>query len=561
MSNYDDSNTSRSGYGGDSGSYGGSRGDDSYGSSGRRGGLGDDDSYGSSGRGGIGDGDDSYGSSGRGGDDSYGSSGREVLGSGISGGAGSGNKYTSGVQQATSLGKDYGSGNTSGESTGRNEPYSGHNEFGSGSVGGAGFGNKSSGGTTGDSSYGGNSETARNSDPYTGHNEYGSGATGGAGFGNKSTNRKNSDDGKPGDSTSGKLMEKMGGMFGNEKMADKGREKRGQAGYGDDSGSGDYGGRSVERSNGNIAALLRRFQNIIEYKPGDRNAAAVDTYRMEVETAALIRAAEDILSLTRNLKEMWLFGKLETVGTNEAEARAEESAKGVEEGLRKMMGSSYPPLTLVVATTPSLGIGLRGSLPWPPLKSDLQFFARVTKRLPSPATTKDDCKQPLRNAVIMGRKTFDSIPPKFRPLKDRINVVITRTPSKLESYTTQSNDGGVLAASSIPDGLQQLRSQDQNIGRVFVIGGAEIYRQAIGLEECERVLWTRLGREWDCDTWFPEGILRDGIEEGNMGQNGWRRRTRKELEDWTGEEGVGGMRSEGEVEFEISMWERKKEAG
>lgn len=49
---------------------------------------------------------------------------------------------------------------------------------------------------------------------------------------------------------------------------------------------------------------------------------------MEVETAALIRAAEDILSLTRTMKEMWLFGKLETVGTNEAEERADESARG-----------------------------------------------------------------------------------------------------------------------------------------------------------------------------------------------------------------------------------------
>ncbi|KAL8891269.1 MAG: hypothetical protein Q9205_002403 [Flavoplaca limonia] len=72
---------------------------------------------------------------------------------------------------------------------------------------------------------------------------------------------------------------------------------------------------------------------------GDRNAAAVDAYKMEVETAALIRAAEDILSLTRTMKEMWLFGKLETVGTNEAEERADESARGVEEGLTRLMAA------------------------------------------------------------------------------------------------------------------------------------------------------------------------------------------------------------------------------
>lgn len=65
---------------------------------------------------------------------------------------------------------------------------------------------------------------------------------------------------------------------------------------------------------------------------------AVDAYKMEVETAALIRAAEDILSLTRVMKEMWLFGKLQTVGISEAEDRVEESARGVEEGLRRLMG-------------------------------------------------------------------------------------------------------------------------------------------------------------------------------------------------------------------------------
>ena len=41
-----------------------------------------------------------------------------------------------------------------------------------------------------------------------------------------------------------------------------------------------------------------------------------------------------------------------------------------------------PPFTLIVATTPTLGIGLRGTLPWPPLKPDLRLFARVTKRAP-----------------------------------------------------------------------------------------------------------------------------------------------------------------------------------
>ncbi|KAL8748400.1 MAG: hypothetical protein Q9199_008207, partial [Rusavskia elegans] len=190
-------------------------------------GLGADDSYGSSGRGtsGIGGGDDSYGSSDRSGSARYGSA--------ITHGAGSGNKLTRGEQETVGLPSDYGSGH-SGDTTDRNEPYSGHREYGSGATGGVGFGNKTSSGSVGDSAYGGNPDVGRNSDPYTGQNEYGSGSTGGAGYGNKSSNHHDGDS-KKGDSTSGKMMEKLGGMFGNEKMKEQGREKREGAGYGDNS--------------------------------------------------------------------------------------------------------------------------------------------------------------------------------------------------------------------------------------------------------------------------------------------------------------------------------------
>ncbi|KAL6717043.1 hypothetical protein ACLMJK_004957 [Lecanora helva] len=410
----------------------------------------------------------------------------------------------------------------------------------------------------------------------------------------------------------------------------------------------------LDRTNADIIQLLRRFENIIAYTPEDgqdRNATAVGAYQMEVESAALIRAAEDILALTRILKESWLFGKLQTVGISEAEKRAEEAARKVAAGLSKLQRNSetkskstnedsrsdliisniflpqvitpytmtspsnsmppLPPLTLIVATTPNLGIGLRGSLPWPPLKSDLAFFARVTKRAPprpssqtsttstSHHTSSSDRK--TKNAVIMGRKTWESIPGKMRPLKGRVNVVISRAPEKVELPSPKQGEKSqepVFAVGSLQDGLRRLQRTYQTptamekeqlgneeledddgkksstihedlkrdspqLGRVFIIGGAEIYAQVLYMPNCERILWTRLSREWECDTYFPEGFLpTDEEEKGGEGRrkNGiWVKRGRKELEEWVGEEGVGDLKKEGDVEFEIFLVEKAVE--
>ncbi|OAX78470.1 hypothetical protein ACJ72_07219 [Emergomyces africanus] len=117
------------------------------------------------------------------------------------------------------------------------------------------------------------------------------------------------------------------------------------------------------------------------------------------------------------------------------------------------------PLILIVATTPittpdlsnspsnpsssptrsrcHLGIGHAGTLPWPRIKTDMTFFSRVTTRapLPPPPTSslapEPKCENAI-NAVIMGRKTYDSLPSRVRPLPGRINVVVTRDKSGRE---------------------------------------------------------------------------------------------------------------------------------
>jgi dihydrofolate reductase len=71
-------------------------------------------------------------------------------------------------------------------------------------------------------------------------------------------------------------------------------------------------------------------------------------------------------------------------------------------------------LTIIVAATKSNGIGQSGKLPWR-LSKEIAYFARVTSSAP----------EGQRNAVIMGRKTWESIPANFRPLSKRFNVVVS----------------------------------------------------------------------------------------------------------------------------------------
>lgn len=80
---------------------------------------------------------------------------------------------------------------------------------------------------------------------------------------------------------------------------------------------------------------------------------------------------------------------------------------------------------LIVAATEELGIGLLSNLPWR-IPKDMAFFKHVTSHVPKAFQQ----QQPnVQNAVIMGRVTWESIPPKFRPLDNRYNIVVSRNPT------------------------------------------------------------------------------------------------------------------------------------
>jgi dihydrofolate reductase len=78
-------------------------------------------------------------------------------------------------------------------------------------------------------------------------------------------------------------------------------------------------------------------------------------------------------------------------------------------------------IALVVAATEELGIGILSNLPWR-IPKDMAFFKQVTTHVPKAFQDEGSKK----NVVIMGRVTWESIPPKFRPLDNRFNIVVSR---------------------------------------------------------------------------------------------------------------------------------------
>ena len=140
--------------------------------------------------------------------------------------------------------------------------------------------------------------------------------------------------------------------------------------------------------------------------------------------------------------------------------------------------------SLVVAADKHLGIGIGGHMPWR-LKGDLKYFQDVTTNAPEGKI----------NAVIMGRKTWDSLPEKHRPLKGRLNVVLSRGQVDLPE--------GVLLASSLDEAFMKLKNHPE-VGGVHVIGGANVFSQAIEHPDCEKIYLTEVSGEFEADTFFPK---------------------------------------------------------
>lgn len=142
--------------------------------------------------------------------------------------------------------------------------------------------------------------------------------------------------------------------------------------------------------------------------------------------------------------------------------------------------------SIIVAVDKKSGIGKNGKLPWH-IPSELQHFAKITRTAKNPTA---------RNAVIMGRKSWDSLPDKFRPLPGRLNIVLTRNVEAVFPV-------GVVRAGSLSEALEADEVRDQNTEQVFVIGGAQVFEEALKHPACHELLVTEVEGDFECDTFFP----------------------------------------------------------
>ena len=133
-------------------------------------------------------------------------------------------------------------------------------------------------------------------------------------------------------------------------------------------------------------------------------------------------------------------------------------------------------INLIWAQARNRVIGLNGTMPWH-LPEDLAHFKRTTLGCP----------------VIMGRKTWDSLPPKFRPLPGRANVVLTRQ--------TDWQENGVQRCADLHSAILFCEQMQPAVPAVWVIGGAQIYAQALPL--AHKIVVTEIDAAVEGDAFAP----------------------------------------------------------
>lgn len=139
---------------------------------------------------------------------------------------------------------------------------------------------------------------------------------------------------------------------------------------------------------------------------------------------------------------------------------------------------------IIAAIDEEKAIGKNGEIPWY-YSEDLKHFKEKT----------------ITHSVLMGRKTYESLPEDFRPLPDRENIVLTRSNPDL--------DESVKIVNSLDEAYNEAKSE-----KLFIAGGASVYKQT--LEDADKMILTRVPKTHNGDTFFPDWNKKNwGLESRN----------------------------------------------
>ena len=136
---------------------------------------------------------------------------------------------------------------------------------------------------------------------------------------------------------------------------------------------------------------------------------------------------------------------------------------------------------IVVAADLDWGIGRANALPWPKLRGDLQHFKRITST----------ASEGRRNAIVMGRKTWESKEVAGKPLPNRQNVMVSRSALTIPT--------GMVVAHSIDNALAI-----DTVETIFIVGGAVLIREAVERSDLRYVYLTRIEQQFECDVHMPD---------------------------------------------------------
>ena len=157
------------------------------------------------------------------------------------------------------------------------------------------------------------------------------------------------------------------------------------------------------------------------------------------------------------------------------------------ENLNSPLGYSKDMFKMIVACTRKKGIGMKGGIPWH-LGPDLNRFKELTVGSG-------------RNAVVMGRQTWESLPDDVRPLRGRENVILSRQGVDLDVHGRQYSESSILVAPN-KEALMDL-ALSRSWHNVWIIGGESVYKEFMGCPCLAEIYLTEVDIEESCDRFFP----------------------------------------------------------